>query len=80
MWQQPLSARWLLFAGVGSYDLSDLARGRYSYWSAGVPFSWAALQIDATYIGSDESAEYSYGAHLTGSRCTSPITAVWRAF
>lgn len=72
--QQPLSEHWLVFAGAGRYDLSDLARERYSYWSAGVTFTWSALQLDAAYIGSDESAEYLYGADLSGSRFTGALT------
>jgi uncharacterized protein (TIGR02001 family) len=71
--QQPLNAQWSLFAGAGLYDLTDLAHEKYTYWSAGVTFAWAALQFDLVHVGSSDDASYlreDYG----GSRWTGALT------
>lgn len=51
---QPLGQRWSVFAGAGHYDLHDVADYGYAYWSAGLTFTWASLQIDAAHIGADD--------------------------
>ncbi|HEX2494602.1 MAG TPA: TorF family putative porin, partial [Steroidobacter sp.] len=53
MIEQPIGARWSVFAGVGRYDLHDLAQDGYSYWSGGLSFTWASVQFDAAHIGVD---------------------------
>jgi uncharacterized protein (TIGR02001 family) len=54
--QQPLGERWSIFAGAGRYDLRDLVGYAYDYWSAGLTFTWASIQIDAAHINSNEPA------------------------
>ncbi|MGH8176541.1 MAG: TorF family putative porin [Steroidobacter sp.] len=71
---QPLGPRWSLFAGAGHYDLRDLVDDGYSYWSAGVTFSWASLQIDAAHIGADATAERLFGAEANSSRWTGALS------
>jgi uncharacterized protein (TIGR02001 family) len=57
---QPLGERWSAFAGAGHYDLRDLTGYGYNYWSAGLTFTWASLQIDAAHISSDEPEQGRY--------------------
>jgi uncharacterized protein (TIGR02001 family) len=71
--QQPLDANWSVFAGAGLYDLTDLVGERYTYWSAGVTFAWAVLQIDVMHIGASDASHYlqqGYG----GGRWTGALT------
>ena len=65
---QPIGQRWSFFAGAGHYDLRDLVGDGYTYWSAGLTFTWASLQIDAAHIGADDSAERLYGHAATRRR------------
>jgi uncharacterized protein (TIGR02001 family) len=71
--QQPLNAQWSLFAGAGRHDMSDLVREEYTYWSAGLTFAWAALQLDLTHIGASDAARHLYGDYR-GSRWTGALT------
>jgi uncharacterized protein (TIGR02001 family) len=71
--QQPLNAQWSVFAGAGRYDLSDLAREQYTYWSAGLTFAWAALQFDLVHVGASDAAHYLYDGY-GGSRWTGALT------
>jgi uncharacterized protein (TIGR02001 family) len=72
--QQPVGLHWSVFAGAGRYDLQDLAGEAYNYWSAGVTFTWAALQFDAAHIGADDAAEHLFGYDDTRSRWTGAFT------
>jgi uncharacterized protein (TIGR02001 family) len=72
---QPLGERWSVFAGAGHYNLRDLTGYGYNYWSAGLTFTWASLQIDAAHINSDQPAQtFSYGASTRRSRWTGALT------
>lgn len=71
---QPLGARWSFFAGAGHYDLRDLVDEGYSYWSAGITFNWASLQIDAAHIGADAAAERLFGADANSARWTGALS------
>jgi uncharacterized protein (TIGR02001 family) len=71
--EQPLNASWSLFAGAGLYDLTDLVGEQYTYWSAGLTFAWAALQIDLMHIGVSDAAHYLYQDY-GGGRWTGALT------
>jgi uncharacterized protein (TIGR02001 family) len=73
-WVQPVGARWSLFGGAGRQDLHDAMDGDYIYWSAGVTFTWASLQIDAVHIAADEAAERLFGPRASRGRWTGALS------
>lgn len=72
--EQPLGARWSLFAGAGHYDLHDLVGEGYSYWSAGLTFTWGSMQFDAAHIGADRTAERLFGYLASRNRWTGALS------
>lgn len=72
--QQPLGARWSLFAGAGRYDLDDLVGDAYEYWSAGVTFTWTALQLDVACIGADRTAQSVFRDRSVRRRWTGALS------
>jgi uncharacterized protein (TIGR02001 family) len=72
---QPLPSRWSLFAGVGYYDLHDLADTGYWYWSTGLAYTWQGMQLDLLHIDTDSTGERLFGARA-GSRWTAALS--WR--
>lgn len=57
---QPVASRLSLVAGAGYYDLHQLFGVGYWYWSAGLVFSFNALQLDFMRIGTDEKAQHLF--------------------
>jgi uncharacterized protein (TIGR02001 family) len=72
---QPLHPRWSLCAGVGYYDLSDIADTGYWYWSTGVAFTWQGMQLDVLHINTDATGRRLFDDQA-GSRWTAAVT--WR--
>lgn len=73
---QPLHPRWSLCAGVGYYDLRDIADTGYWYWSTGVAFNWQGMQVDLLHIDTDSTGERLFEQLGAGSRWTAALT--WR--
>jgi uncharacterized protein (TIGR02001 family) len=72
---QPLRPRWSLCAGVGYYDLRDIANTGYWYWSTGVAFTWQGMQVDVLHINTDATGRRLF-EDQAGSRWTAALT--WR--
>lgn len=73
---QPVSEHWSLLAGVGYYDLPDAFATGYRFWSAGLAFSWNALQLDLLHIDTDDTAERLFGPERAGSRWSAAL--MWK--
>lgn len=71
----PLRPRWSLCAGLGYYDLSDVADAGYWYWSTGVAFTWQGMQLDVLHINTDGTGTRLFNDQA-GSRWTAAVT--WR--
>ena len=73
---QPLQPRWSFLAGVGYYDLHDIADTGYWYWSTGFAFNWQGMQVDLLHIDTDSTGERLFEQQGAGSRWTAALT--WR--
>ncbi len=57
--ERALSASWLISAGVGHYNLDDLAGESYTYWEAGVSHAISNhLDIDVRYHDTSRSVRF----------------------
>lgn len=70
---QPINERWSWLAGLGYHDPSNAAHG-YWFWSAGLVFSWSALQLDILHIDTDDTAVRLFGSERAGSRLSAALT------
>lgn len=73
---QPIGPNWSVCAGIGYYDLTDLFDTGYTYWNAGVAFTWHSLQIDLLHIDTDERAQRLFGYRAEGRHWTAALS--WR--
>jgi uncharacterized protein (TIGR02001 family) len=71
---QPLGHQLNITVGAG---YADLTRGAgYAYWNAGVSRALGDVELNLSYIGTQERAEYFFGETVGGSRWAA--SAIWR--
>lgn len=73
---QPLHPRWSVCAGVGYYELHDLLDAGYWFWSTGLAFTWAGMQVDVLHIDTDSTGTRLFWRQGSGSRWTAALS--WR--
>jgi uncharacterized protein (TIGR02001 family) len=71
---QPLGSYWSIYAGAGYYDLDDLFGTGYSYWNAGVAFTWENVQVDLMHVDSDDTALELFGYASSGDHWTAALS------
>ena len=71
---QPLAHRFTLIAGVGYAELAGVAG--YGYWNAGVSRMLWDMELNLSYIGTQERAEYLFSEAVAGPRWAA--SAFWR--
>jgi uncharacterized protein (TIGR02001 family) len=73
---QPLWRALSANAGVGYYDLRWAVDSGYVYWNAGLGYAWGPLQLDLSWIGTDQSARELYYPSTPVNRLVG--TVLWR--
>jgi uncharacterized protein (TIGR02001 family) len=72
---QPLYRALSANAGVGYYDLRWAGASGYVYWNAGLGYDFGRLQLDLSYIGTNESARGLYYPDIAVNRLVG--TLLW---
>lgn len=71
-----VSPRYALSAGLGHYGLEGVYGGSYRYWNATFTATFAPIEIQLAYLGTDSEAEEHFLEDSVGDRVA--VTALWR--
>ncbi|MCM2310588.1 MAG: TorF family putative porin [Steroidobacteraceae bacterium] len=71
-----LHPHWVVFGGLGHYDLDALFGTSYQYGSFGIAGSFAPLDAQLAYHFTSDRAKHLFGQEVAGDRWS--LTATWR--
>jgi len=64
--EQPVTHRFGISAGVGYYDLRELYDTGYGYWNAGITWQMGNISVDVTHMRTDSTARALFGDYRAG--------------
>lgn len=71
-----LHQNWVVFGGLGHYDLNELFGTRYRYGSIGIAASFHPVDAQLAYHFTSDQAQHLFGQEIAGDRWS--LTATWR--